>query len=56
MPDECGEVPVSQASQSVLGIGVDPAPVVKAALASSQAPSETSGGEMHLDSLDLQVL
>ena len=54
MPDEDGEVPVSQASQSVLSTGVDPAPVVEDALASSQAPSETSGGEMDLDSLDLR--
>ena len=54
VPDEDGEVPVSQASQSVLSIGVDPAPVVEDALASSQAPSETSGGEMDLDSLDLR--
>ena len=54
LPDEDGEVPVSQASQSVLSVGVDPAPVVEDALASSQAPSETSGGEMDLDSLDLR--
>ena len=33
---------------------MDPAPVVEDALASSQAPSETSGGEMDLDSLDLR--
>ena len=45
---------MSQASQSVLSVGVDPAPVVEDALASSQAPSETSGGEMDLDSLDLR--
>ena len=43
--DEDGEVPLSQASQSVLSVGVDPAPVVEDALASSQAPSETSGGK-----------
>ena len=54
VPDNVGEVPGSQASQSVLGEGVVAAPVVEEVLASSQAPSKTSRGDMDLDSLDLQ--
>lgn len=45
VPDNVGEVSVSQASQSVLSEGVVAAPVVEDASASSQAPSETSGGK-----------
>ena len=54
VPDNIGEVPGSQASQSVLGEGVVVAPVVEEVLASSQAPSKMSRGDMDLDSLDLQ--
>ena len=39
-------VPGSQASQSVLGKGVVATSVVEEVSASSQAPSETSGGDM----------
>ena len=52
--DNVGEVPGSQASQSALGEGVVAASVVEELSASSQAPSETSRGDMNLDSLDLR--
>ena len=48
------EVPGSQASESVLGEGVVAASVVEEVPDSSQAPSETSEGDMDLDSLDLE--
>ena len=48
------EVPGSQASVSVLGEGIVAASVVEEVSASSQAPSETSEGDMDLDSLDLR--
>ena len=48
------EVPGSQASVSVLGEGVVAASVVEEVSASSHAPSETSEGDMDLDSLDLR--
>ena len=54
VPVNVGEVPGSQASQSVLGEGVVAASVVEEVSASSQAPSEMSGGDMDLDSLDLR--
>ena len=54
VPVNVEEVPGSQASQSVLGEGVVAASVVEEVSASSQAPSETSGGDMDLDSLDLR--
>ena len=46
VPVNVEEVPGSQASQSVLGKGVVAASVVEEVSASSQAPSETSGGDM----------
>ena len=54
VPVNVEEVPGSQASQSVLGKGVVASSVVEEVSASSQAPSETSGGGMDLDSLDLR--
>ena len=48
------EVPASQASQSVLVGGVATPSVVENVSVSSHAPSETSGGDMDLDSLDLR--
>ena len=49
------EVPVSsQASQSLLDDVVVTPHVVEDVSASSQAPSEASGGDMDLDSLDLR--
>ena len=54
VPVNVEEVPGSQASQSVLGEGVVAASVVEEVSAFSQAPSETSGGDMDLDSLDLR--
>ena len=54
MPVNGEEVPRSQASESVLGKGVVAASVVEEVPASSQAPSETSEGDMDLDSLDLR--
>ena len=53
-PVSVGEVPGSQASQSVLDKEVVTASAVGEVSASSQAPSETSGGDMDLDSLDLR--
>ena len=52
--DVVEEVPASQASQSVLVGGVAAPSVVENVSASSHAPSETSGGDMDLDSLDLR--
>ena len=54
MPVNGEEVPGSQASVSVLGEGIVAASVVEEVSASSQAPSETSEGDMDLDSLDLR--
>ena len=53
-PVSVGELPGSQASQSVLDKEVVTASAVGEVSASSQAPSETSGGDMDLDSLDLR--